>query len=125
MLLLRGIQPIVGGFPEISQLKRCMNREKNKTPLQGITLEQVLNSLFEKYGWEELGRRVKIRCFTSDPSIKSSLTFLRKTPWARKKVENLYIALQKKTRKSTQPTVTAQAKTWCQSDKSIVQKEQK
>lgn len=60
-------------------------------PLHGKTLEAILNHLVAHYGWEELGRRIRINCFTKDPSIKSSLTFLRKTPWARKKVEELYV----------------------------------
>jgi len=60
-------------------------------PLHGITLEKILLHLVEVYGWEEMGRQVNIRCFNSDPSIKSSLTFLRKTPWAREQVENLYL----------------------------------
>ena len=64
---------------------------KSADPLHGVTLEQILVALVHAHGWEELGRQIDIRCFTSDPSIKSSLTFLRKTPWARKKVENLYI----------------------------------
>jgi uncharacterized protein (DUF2132 family) len=68
-----------------------MNDRQPNNPLHGITLEMMLNALVERYGWEELGKRIKIRCFTSDPSIKSSLTFLRKTPWARKKVEDLYL----------------------------------
>lgn len=62
-------------------------------PLHGITLQTILERLVEHYGWEALGRRIRIRCFMSDPSIKSSLTFLRKTPWARRKVEDLYLAL--------------------------------
>jgi uncharacterized protein (DUF2132 family) len=70
-----------------------MNRHANN-PLHGFTLEQIILSLVECYGWAELGRRIDIRCFTSDPSVKSSLKFLRKTPWARKKVEELYIASQ-------------------------------
>ena len=68
-----------------------MSNEKPDDPLHGITLEMILNQLVERYGWEELGRRIAIRCFTDDPSIKSSLRFLRKTPWARKKVEDLYL----------------------------------
>jgi uncharacterized protein (DUF2132 family) len=60
-------------------------------PLHGITLEQMLNHLVALYGWAEMGRMIDIRCFNSDPSIKSSLKFLRKTPWARTKVEELYI----------------------------------
>jgi uncharacterized protein (DUF2132 family) len=60
-------------------------------PLHGITLEQILNELVAHYGWPELGGRVNIRCFTTDPSIRSSLKFLRRTPWAREKVESLYL----------------------------------
>jgi uncharacterized protein (DUF2132 family) len=59
--------------------------------LHGITLEALLTRLVEHYGWEELARRIDINCFISDPSIKSSLKFLRKTPWAREKVEKLYL----------------------------------
>ncbi|MGF1714351.1 VF530 family DNA-binding protein [Photobacterium chitinilyticum] len=64
-------------------------------PLHGITLEKLLTELVDYYGWEELGSRINIRCFTDNPSIKSSLKFLRKTEWARTKVENLYIQLKK------------------------------
>ena len=64
-------------------------------PLHGKTLEQILTSLVDHYGWSELGLRINIRCFNSDPSVISSLKFLRKTPWARRKVENLYIAMLK------------------------------
>ncbi|WP_143961020.1 VF530 family protein [Litoribacter populi] len=60
-------------------------------PLHGKTLEAILSALVDYFGWESLGQRINIRCFTHNPSIKSSLTFLRKTPWAREKVENLYI----------------------------------
>ena len=60
-------------------------------PLHGKTLEAILIHLVERHGWQELGRRIRIRCFTENPSIQSSLKFLRKTPWARKKVENLYL----------------------------------
>jgi len=59
--------------------------------LHGITLEALLTRLVEHYGWDELGRRIDINCFISDPSVKSSLKFLRKTPWAREKVEKLYL----------------------------------
>lgn len=61
-----------------------------KDPLHGVTLEALLTELVASYGWAELGRRIDIRCFNFDPSIKSSLQFLRKTPWARAKVEELY-----------------------------------
>jgi uncharacterized protein (DUF2132 family) len=64
---------------------------QSNDPLHGITLERLLTELVDHLGWEELGRRVAVRCFLFDPSIKSSLTFLRKTPWARSKVEQLYI----------------------------------
>ena len=67
-----------------------MNNNPND-PLHGITLEKVINKLVEFYGWEELGRKVNINCFNSDPSVKSSLKFLRKTYWARLKVEKLYL----------------------------------
>lgn len=62
-------------------------------PLHGKTLEAILNELVGHFGWAELGRRITINCFMSNPSIKSSLTFLRKTPWARKKVEDLYVRM--------------------------------
>ena len=62
-------------------------------PLHGKTLEMIVTHLVAHFGWEELGRRIRINCFNSDPSVKSSLTFLRKTPWARKKMEDLYISI--------------------------------
>ncbi len=64
--------------------------EQSNNPLHGKTLEMMLTHLVEYYGWENLGSRINIRCFNENPSIKSSLTFLRKTPWARQKVEVLY-----------------------------------
>lgn len=66
---------------------------KSNDPLHGITLETIVKKLVEHYGWEELGNIIPINCFRSNPSVKSSLTFLRKTPWARSKVEVLYIEL--------------------------------
>ena len=60
-------------------------------PIHGITLEMILNQLVKQYGWDELGKRIPIKCFRVNPSIKSSLKFLRRTPWARKKVEALYL----------------------------------
>ena len=65
-----------------------------KDPLHGVTLQAILVELVDTYGWSGLGQRIDIRCFKSDPSIKSSLTFLRKTPWAREQVEALYIQLK-------------------------------
>ncbi|MCK4508709.1 MAG: DUF2132 domain-containing protein [Desulfuromonadales bacterium] len=72
-----------------------MSEQQVNDPLHGVTLEQIVNSLVEYYGWDKLGKRIDIRCFNSDPSVKSSLKFLRKTPWARKKIENLYLATKK------------------------------
>jgi uncharacterized protein (DUF2132 family) len=62
-------------------------------PLHGITLEAMVNELVAFFGWEELGHRIRIRCFNSDPSVASSLKFLRKAPWARAKVEGLYLVM--------------------------------
>ncbi len=69
-----------------------MNENKNTDPLHGITLKTILEYLVNKYGWEELGNTIRINCFIDNPSINSSLKFLRKTDWARKKVEALYIS---------------------------------
>lgn len=68
-----------------------MTRSSSQDPLHGVTLEMLLTLLVEKYGWEELASRIDIKCFANDPSITSSLKFLRKTPWARQKVEALYL----------------------------------
>jgi len=70
-----------------------MSQEQPKNPLHGITLKQIVNELVEHYGWEELGERIDIRSFTNNPSVKSSLKFLRKTPWEREKVEELYLEM--------------------------------
>lgn len=67
-----------------------MSDQKNN-PLHGLTLEAIVTHLVEHYGWDTLGELINIRCFQSDPTIKSSLKFLRKTPWAREKVEQLYL----------------------------------
>ena len=68
-----------------------MKSQRNNDPLHGITLEKMISQLQDKYGWEQLANKIKIKCFSNDPSISSSLKFLRKTPWARKKVEQLYL----------------------------------
>ena len=68
-----------------------MNSHRNKDPLHGVTLENIVTQLQEKYGWVQLASKINIKCFSNDPSISSSLKFLRKTPWARKKVEQLYL----------------------------------
>ncbi len=72
-----------------------MSEQKSNDPLHGITLKKILDSLVDYYGWEELGEHIDLRCFNNNPSINSSLKFLRQTPWARKKVEDLYLASQK------------------------------
>ena len=69
-----------------------MSKEQPNNPLHGVKLEQILNHLVDYYGWEVLGALINIRCFNNDPSIKSSLKFLRRTPWARKEVEELYLS---------------------------------
>ena len=68
-----------------------MTNHTSKDPLHGMTLEAIINALVARYGWDEMGKRVNINCFKSDPSVKSSLKFLRRTPWARAEVEVLYI----------------------------------
>ncbi|MFV5684272.1 VF530 family DNA-binding protein [Flavobacterium sp. GB2R13] len=68
-----------------------MENSKSKAPLHGITLQKIVEKLVEYYGFDTLGELIKIKCFTDNPSVKSSLTFLRKTDWARKQVEDLYI----------------------------------
>lgn len=71
--------------------------EQPRNPLHGITLEAMVRALEAHYGWAELGRRVPVRCFTHEPSVGSSLKFLRKTPWAREKVEGLYLSMLRET----------------------------
>lgn len=68
-----------------------MSEQHPNDPLHGVKLAEIVQYLVAEYGWEELGNRIKINCFKSNPTIKSSLTFLRRTPWAREKVEKLYI----------------------------------
>jgi len=68
-------------------------RDQTHDPMHGMTLERILTELVEHYGWKTMGERIRIRCFTSDPSVGSSLKFLRKTPWAREKVEAMYLRM--------------------------------
>lgn len=75
-------QPITG---------RDMTEQKNSDPLHGVTLENILSRLVAHYGWERMGQAIDIRCFNNNPDLQSSLKFLRRTPWARKKVEELYL----------------------------------
>lgn len=67
----------------------------SRDPLHGVTLQHIVEKLHAEYGWEELARRIPVRCFQSDPSVTSSLKFLRKTPWARAKVESLYLFMRR------------------------------
>lgn len=96
--------------------KRCQNRgmttpsstppappnppTQARNPLHGVTLEMIVTALSDYYGWEELAQRIPIRCFALDPSVSSSLKFLRKTPWAREKVEGLYLFMQREQRRA-------------------------
>ena len=75
-------------------------REQPGNPLHGLTLEAIVRELEAYFGWEELGERIPVRCFTHDPSVNSSLKFLRKTPWAREKVEGLYLFMLREKRRS-------------------------
>lgn len=75
--------------------RRRMPKEPSGDPLHGVTLKTVVTELVAQYGWQALGERIAINCFTTDPSITSSLKFLRKTPWAREKVEKLFISMKR------------------------------
>ena len=70
-----------------------------RNPLHGLTLEAIVTALADHYGWQSLGERIPVRCFTADPSVASSLKFLRKTPWAREKVEGLYLFMLREQRR--------------------------
>ena len=74
--------------------------EQAHNPLHGKTLEAIVTELAQEYGWEELGQRIAVRCFTHDPSVASSLKFLRRTPWARAKVESLYMFMLRERRRA-------------------------
>ena len=76
---------------------------QRSNPLHGLTLETILKALVEHFGWAELGERIPVRCFTHDPSVASSLKFLRKTPWAREKVEGLYLFMLRDIRRAAAP----------------------
>ena len=75
-----------------------------RNPLHGLTLEAIVTALQAEYGWQGLGERIPLRCFTSDPSVASSLKFLRKTPWAREKVESLYLFMLRDQRRQQSPS---------------------
>jgi len=75
-----------------------MSEQQVSDPMHAMTLEKIVNSLVELYGWDELGKRIDINCFNINPSVKSSLKFLRRTPWARTQVEELFLAMKKNER---------------------------
>jgi uncharacterized protein (DUF2132 family) len=85
-----GLTRVLSSVMDNSEMKTPVAHPRD--PLHGITLEMIINQLVERHGWSELGRRIPIRCFQFNPSVKSSLTFLRKTPWARQKVEAWFIS---------------------------------
>jgi uncharacterized protein (DUF2132 family) len=78
-------------------------QEQPRNPLHGLTLETIVTELAEAYGWDGLDERIPLRCFAFEPSVKSSLKFLRKTPWAREKVEGLYLFMLRERRRNTRP----------------------
>ena len=90
-----GATPDTDGLPCAPQpsppLQRPQQPSQPRNPLHGLTLEAIVTQLADFYGWDDLGQRIPVRCFTHEPSVGSSLKFLRKTPWAREKVESLYL----------------------------------
>jgi uncharacterized protein (DUF2132 family) len=80
-----------------------MTTQQPRNPLHGVTLEAILNALVAYFGWSGLAEQINIRCFTSDPSVASSLKFLRKTPWAREKVESLYLFMLREQARASRP----------------------
>ena len=81
-----------------------MNTTTSKDPLHGLTLEAIVTALVAHFGWPELGQRIAIKCFQADPSVSSSLKFLRKTPWARAKVESLYLFMRREQARAARPS---------------------
>ena len=86
-----------------SRIVACVSSEQPKNPLHGITLEAIVTELVEHFGWPELGQQVAIKCFNENPSVPSSLKFLRKTPWARAKVESLYLFMLREKKRAARP----------------------
>ena len=93
--------PLAG--PAAPQPDQPAQPDQPSNPLHGVTLEAIVSALAAHYGWEELGQRISIRCFVSEPSVASSLKFLRKTPWAREKVESLYLFVLREVRRASPP----------------------
>lgn len=86
--------------------------EQPRNPLHGLTLEAIVRALEAHYGWAELAERIPVRCFTHDPSVNSSLKFLRKTPWAREKVEGLYLYMLRSVQRAQRAARTARTRRW-------------
>lgn len=84
-----------------------MTHQQPNNPLHGKSLQLIVNELVDHFGWKALGERINIRCFNNDPSVKSSLKFLRKTPWARTEVEKLYLSLQNNNPNEASPSTAA------------------
>ena len=98
----RGAAP--GAAPQAApEAAPAVLAEQPGNPLHGVTLEAIVTALAAHYGWDELGQRIAIRCFVSEPSVASSLKFLRKTPWAREKVESLYLFMLREKRRASPP----------------------
>lgn len=89
--------------PDTPEVPAAKPTTQTRNPLHGVTLEAMVTALSEYYGWDELGHRIPVRCFNLDPSVGSSLKFLRKTPWAREKVEGLYLFMLREQRRSGRP----------------------
>ena len=81
---------------------------KSKDSLHGVTLERIVTTLVENLGWDGLGSRIEVRCFTNEPSVQSALKFLRKTPWAREKIERLFIHVQRKEQKANNAEIDSE-----------------
>ena len=98
---VKPVAPVTSVTPvtPLTPLAPAAAEKQAGNPLHGLTLEAIVTALSNHYGWEELGQRIHIKCFTSDPSVASSLKFLRKTPWAREKVEGLYLFMLREVRR--------------------------
>ena len=92
-MLFRPSSPTLSAYFYLAEIS-YMSQFQSKDPLHGVTLEHIVTELVAHYGWDELGQRIDINCFQNEPSVKSSLKFLRRTPWARAKVEELYVLTQ-------------------------------
>ena len=95
------LEPVTPPATAAPAVNKAAPEKQAGNPLHGLTLEAIVTALSTHYGWEELGRRINIKCFASQPSVASSLKFLRKTPWAREKVEGLYLFMLREVKRGT------------------------